>query len=120
MNLKQNKTKNMQHVYVYAPEKMLMRRLQNVSHDCMEKNQKREDPISRRSRRQLVAWRATSRNRDLSKRGTPRACVLNGALRARDDDAIVCFVVHERRCGNQNQNESVVIGNWGSDGNFIL
>jgi hypothetical protein len=62
-----------------------MMRLHTVSHDCIEKYQNIEDPISLKSKRADVAWRGTSKKRPLSNKGTPRAWVLKGALRVRVD-----------------------------------
>jgi hypothetical protein len=72
---------------------ILTMRLQNVSHDCIEKYQKIDDPISLRSNRADVAWRETSKKRPLSNKGTPRAWVLKGALRGRPDMIYMMFTV---------------------------
>lgn len=56
-----------------------------MSHDCIEEYQNIEDPISLKSKKADVAFRETSKKRPLSNKGTPRAWVLKGALRGRDD-----------------------------------
>lgn len=47
---------------------------QRVSHVWQVKNQSREEEMSRRSSNARATWRGTSKKRDLSNSGTPRAC----------------------------------------------
>ena len=58
---------------------------QSASQLCIERNQKSEEPTSRRSRSARAAARGASSSRARSKSGTPRACAEKGALRGRGD-----------------------------------